>query len=108
MFRSLLVLLITCVSFSSATAALDRHWLKAKEKDIPFRTVRSAPTAANDDFRITAATEVLLDGRPCPFERVPNNATIIFLETTTNESKEIARIHFRTGRPAASPTSAKP
>ena len=38
-----------------------------------------------------------LDGRPCRYEDVPDGATIILLETATNWSKEIVKIHFQSG-----------
>jgi hypothetical protein len=106
MLRSLSPLCIVLLTLSSTTASFERKLPHAMMKEIPLGSVRSVPTvAANDDFRITAATEVLLDGHPCPYARIPNNATIILLETTTNESKQIVRIHFRTGQPSALPAS---
>jgi hypothetical protein len=108
MLRWKLALFVVLVCISSATASVERRLPQTMEKDIPLKFLRSLPTtAANDDFRITAATEVLLDGRPCPYQRIPNHATIILLETMTNESKEIARIHFRSGS-SVSPASKKP
>lgn len=106
MLRSLSLFFVVLLTLSSANASFERKLPHAMTNAIPLGSVRSVSTAAaNDDFRITSATEVLLDGRPCPYARIPNNATIILLETTTNESKEIARIHFRTGQPSALPAS---
>lgn len=102
MLRSLSPLLFLVLTFSSATASFERKLPHGLGKEIPLRSVRSlTTTSANDEYRITPSTEVLLDGRPCPYARIPKNATIILLETMTNESKEIARIHFRTGSSAS-------
>ncbi len=96
MLRCALGLFLTLVGVSSATASLNHKQALSTEKTIPVRSVRSLSAAADlDSFRITKATEVLLDGRPTSYERIPHSATIILLETTTNESKEISRIHFR-------------
>ena len=98
MLRWKLALLVVLVSLSSATASVERRLPQTMEKDIPIKFLRSLSTiTGKDDFRITATTEVLLDGRPCPYQRIPNHATIILLETTTNQSKEITRIHFHSG-----------
>jgi hypothetical protein len=106
MIRGMLVLLVSVMVLTPASASLDRKERRALPRDVPVKSLRLLPTAASDDFRITAATEVLLDGRPCRYEQVPNSATIILLETTSNESKEITRIHFSTTRrPSSSPTS---
>ncbi|HEY7309253.1 MAG TPA: hypothetical protein VH643_07860 [Gemmataceae bacterium] len=67
-------------------------------KNLPAKAIESLVRAPSDDeFRITATTEVLLNGRPCRYEDVPDRATILHLETATNESKEILTIHFQTG-----------
>ncbi len=96
MLRCALGLLLTLAGISSATASVNHKQALSTEKNIPLRSVRSLPAAGDlDTFRITKATEVLLDGRPTSYERIPKSATIILLETTTNESKEISRIHFR-------------
>lgn len=107
MIRWMLVLLVSVMCLTPASASLDRKEPRALPKDLPIKSVRLLPTAtASDDFRITTATEVLLDGRPCRYEQVPNSASIILLETTSNESKEITRIHFSsTRRPSSSPAS---
>jgi hypothetical protein len=109
MLRSLSPLVLVVLILSSATASFERKLPHGLGKEIPLASVRSLTTAAaNDEYRISPATEVLLDGRPCPYSAIPNTATIILLETMTNESKEIARIHFRTGsRPASAASPSK-
>jgi hypothetical protein len=104
MVRGTLVLLFSLLFLTPANASLDR---KPKRDLHKYLSVPALParTAAADDFRITEKTEVLLDSRPCRYDQVPDGATIILLETTTNLSKEITRIHFRSRR---SSTSAAP
>jgi hypothetical protein len=106
--RWMTVLLVSLLYFSPVRASLGRKQRPAVDKHIPIKTVASLPAAsANDEFRITPATEVLLDGRPCRYEQVPDSAIIILLETVTNENKEIARIHFRTSLRKAPSTMSK-
>jgi len=101
------VLLVSLLSLSPVHASLGRKEPPPVDKQIPIKIVASSPVAsANDEFRITPTTEVLLDGRPCRYEQVPDNTIIILLETVSNESREIVRIHFRTlRRPVPSSTS---
>lgn len=97
MMRWLLVLLALVTILSPTTASLSRKHRPDVPKGLPPKVIESlvrVPT--RDEFRLTATTEVLLDGRPCRYEDVPDGATILLLETATNESKEILTIHFRT------------
>lgn len=100
-------LFVSSLVLSSASASLDRREPRALTERFPPRVLLSSsrPDAKNDEYRITKETEVLLDGRPCRFEQIPKDATIVLLETVTNESKEISRIHFRSKRRTTSPTS---
>jgi hypothetical protein len=92
---------------SSASASLDRRQGLVERRAIPLKSLLSysSGSAKNDEYRITGKTEVLLDGRPCRYEQIPNDAIIVLLETTTNESKEITRIHFRSARRPTSTSS---
>ena len=107
MIRWMMILLVSLLSLSPAHASLDRKERPAGNKLLSIKSLFSLSAASpkDDEFRITEKTEVLLDGRPCRYERIPNGATIILLEIVTNESKEIARIHFRSPRRSASSTS---
>lgn len=108
MIRWMLLLLVTTLSFSPVEASLGRKARPPIDQGIPIKTVASlSAVSGSDEFRITAATEVRLDGRSCRYEEVPNSATIILLETASTESKEIVRIHFRSSRRPASPTTSK-
>jgi hypothetical protein len=100
-------LFVSSLVLSSASASLDRREPTALTGRIPHRAILSSsgPVEKNDEYRITQDTEVLLDGRPCRFEQVPKDATIVLLETITNESKEISRIHFRSARRTKAPVS---
>lgn len=100
-------LFLSLLYVSSSHASLDRRERLAEHKTIPIKSLLSfcAASANNDEFRVTEKTEVLLDGRPCRYEKIPDGARIVLLETVTNESKEISRIHFRSPRRPASSTS---
>jgi hypothetical protein len=98
---------VSLLFISSVSASLDRRERVAQSGLLPLKALLaySAPADKSDEYRITENTEVLLDGRPCRFEQIPKDATIVLLETVTNESKEISRIHFRSARRTKSPTS---
>jgi hypothetical protein len=104
MIRWMTILLVSLFYFSPACASLERKECPKNEL-IPIKSLLSSVAATNDEFRITEKTEVLLDGRPCRYEQVPEGAVIVLLETVSNESKEIARIHFRSPRQPASSTA---
>ena len=107
MWKGLTALFVTLMYLSSVHASLDRKERPEENRFIPLKSILSFTTASaeKDEFRITEKTEVLLDGRPCRYEQIPEGATIVLLETVTNESKEISRIHFRSQRRPASTTS---
>ncbi len=107
MMRWSATFLVSLLSISSVSASLDRRDRPARNGLLPLNAVLaySAPAAKSDEYRITENTEVLLDGRPSRFEQIPKDATIVLLETVTNESKEISRIHFRSARRTKSPIS---
>lgn len=107
MIRWLSVLLVSILYFSPVHASLDRKERLSENRSALVKSLFSSSSriAKDDDFRITSNTEVRLDGRPCPYEKIPQGATIVLLETVTNESKEIARIHFRSPKRSTSPTT---
>lgn len=55
----------------------------------------SAPPSP--EYRLTHNTQVLLDGKPCAFERIPASATIIRMDVEA-DSDVILRIQFRTAK----------
>jgi hypothetical protein len=111
MTRWMLVLLMPFLILPAATASLSPRQRPSVRTDLPAHVVaslhRKSSTASNEDFRLTEKTEVLLDGRPCRYKDVPDGATIILLETATNESKEILKIHFQTTKRRPSPAASK-
>lgn len=99
MMRWMLVLFAFVTVLSPTFASLSRKQRPDVPRGLPPKAIQSlARVPSGDEFRLTATTEVLLDGRPCRYEDVPDGATILLLETATNESKEILKIHFRTKR----------
>jgi len=107
MIRWMTVLFVSLFYFSPLHASLDRKERPAGNNLISAKSSSCLSTAAakDDAFRITEKTEVLLDGRPCRYDQVPDGALILLLEIVSNESKEIARIHFRSPRRSASSVS---
>lgn len=105
--RCLASLFVLFLFLSSAAASLENRERPAGNSALLLKSLfsLSSDSAKNDEYRITEKTEVLLDGRPCRYEKIPNDAIITLLETTTNESKEITRIHFRSARRSTAPTS---
>ncbi len=62
----------------------------------PFREYRSdvlRGKPAQPTYRITDATRVLLDGRPCDYAAIPAGARIMRLEVS--EDGAIITVHFR-------------
>jgi hypothetical protein len=107
MVRWVLPLLASVTVLSPAIASLSRKQRPPVPKNLPDKAIESlVRVPSSDEFRITATTEVLLNGRPCRYEDVPDGATILLLETATNESKEILKIHFQTGSRGATPKAA--
>jgi hypothetical protein len=65
--------------------------VRLAEKPAPQAVARQQP----DGFVITAQTEVLLDGRPCRYDDVPDGAAIVQLEVAA-DGKTVLKVHFRT------------
>lgn len=108
MMRWVLVLLACATILSPATASLSRKQRPDVPRLLPAKALAAAlRVPASDEFRVTGATKVFLNGQPCRYEDVPEGATVILLETATNESKEILTIHFQTGSRSAAPISGK-
>lgn len=107
MVRWIVVLLVSLFYLTPVCASLAPKEHPAGNKLVLLKSRSSlyAVAAKHDEFRITEKTEVLLDGRPCRYEEIPDGATILLLETVSNESTEIARIHFRSPRRPPSSTS---
>jgi hypothetical protein len=109
MIRCVLVVLASLTFLSPAMANLARKDPPAIKKQLPLEILKPfCFSVSNDEFRVTAATEVLLDGRPCRYSEVPRGATIILLELASNESKEIVKVHFQTTVPQSTQRRSAP
>ena len=49
---------------------------------------------ATPEFKVTEQTEILLDGKACRYQDVPEQATILRMEVAP-DGKTVLRIHFR-------------
>jgi hypothetical protein len=108
MTRWVLVFLALLTIHSSAMASLSPKQRPVVRMELPTQVFGYfRPEPVNEEFRLTMTTEVLLNGRPCRYKDVPDGATIILLETATNESKEILKIHFQTTSRRSSPAGSK-
>jgi hypothetical protein len=102
MVRAILTLTVACLLCSGVAASLPKSSPPSPERaSLPAK----GPAGANKESRqsgsggtlvITARTKVLLNGRPCRYEQVPDNAVITFAEVDSDQ-KTLLRIHFRTG-----------
>jgi hypothetical protein len=61
-----------------------------------FSALAVKPSAASE-YVVTELTEILLDGKPCRYEDVPEKATILRMEVAP-DGKTVLRAHFRTGK----------
>src|SRR5262249_33535040 len=59
-------------------------------------TLRRAAGGENKwEIALTDQTEILLNGKPCRYEEVPRNASIMQMEVA-EDKKTVLKIHFRT------------
>jgi len=85
-------------------------------KEAPHVPAAKAPAAAlavvaerapaSDDYVVTEGTEVLLNGKPCRYQAVPNNASILRMELGP-DNKTVLKIHFRTAPATSTPPSGR-
>jgi hypothetical protein len=54
-------------------------------------------SSAASEYVVTERTMILLDGKPCRYEDVPEKATILRMEVAP-DGKTVLRAHFRTGK----------
>jgi hypothetical protein len=95
------------VTAAPATLAARKDGPLFGNKAAPHFQSAQAPTRAlavvgaraeSDDYVVTEQTEVLLNGKPCSYKEVPDNATILRLELGP-DNKTVRKIHFRAGNP---------
>jgi hypothetical protein len=102
----LTVALAVWMSFASAAWAslAPRKESRALTRDIASVLVArlAAPAAeqpsaqaTTQEFVLKENAEVLLNGKPCKYEQIPSNATIVLLELAA-DNKTVLKIHFRT------------
>jgi hypothetical protein len=89
-----LVVLLGTVAAASATPVPPRReppafWGRVS----PDLVGRVFPAEEEPQYHMTDQTEVKLDDKVCPFERVPDDARIILLEVGSDHA--ILRIHFQ-------------
>jgi hypothetical protein len=58
---------------------------------------KAARGEAQLEFVLTKETEVLLDGKPCKYEDIPANASILKMEVAADR-KTVLRVQFRSGK----------
>lgn len=71
--------------------------------DVPTRKAPATPAKSKEtpkeptQFEMTEETEVLLDGQPCEYADVPDNAIVVRMEVLPDR-RTIVRMHFRSRR----------
>jgi hypothetical protein len=97
MIRFALTFLTFLTFLSPATAIVTprRERLSGPEKGYLLIEKQLQDLSSESTYLITEKTEVLLDGRKCPYEKVPNSAKIILMEIDSEANKVILRIHFQ-------------
>jgi hypothetical protein len=96
MTRSTLALAAVLACASAAPASLSRRDGTDLGQRVPvLRTGEPRALARVGDFLITDQTEILLDGRPCKYDQVPEGAVIILLDVKSGPEKVVRKIHFR-------------
>jgi hypothetical protein len=63
------------------------HLVEAREQATGLET--------ESEFIVTNRTEVLLNGKPCRYEEVPEHAGIVRMEVAADK-RTVLKIHFRT------------
>jgi hypothetical protein len=75
-------------------------------KEAPHSQAAKAPKSAlavvatraqSSDYVVTEETEVLLNGKPCRYNEVPNSATILRMELGP-DNRTVLKLHFRAGK----------
>jgi hypothetical protein len=93
---------LTWVSVSAASLTPRTETSTFGENDVPLKLAskicaQATAQVARSPYVLNERTEVMLDGKPCKYESVPANASIIRLETAADE-KTVLKIYFRSGK----------
>lgn len=100
MIRTAVILAFFLFGFSPALASISWNAEASPWKELvlhrPKPKAETAKKTINPDtpFKMTADTEVQLDGETCTYDAVPRDAIVIFIELAADE-ETIHRIHFR-------------
>jgi hypothetical protein len=102
MIRLTLVLATWMSLFSVVSASLVPRKASSplgKEAQVSKLSGRTLEQAAGvqdrSEFIVTERTEILLDGKPCKYADVPQQARIVLMEVAA-DNKTVLKIHFRT------------
>jgi hypothetical protein len=96
MIRLVACLVCTLGVASTAPAIPVRHDpLEGRKKGPADSVKRLSLDERPGQYRITAKTEVFVNGRPCKYEEVPADAVILRMEIVSPEDREILKIYFQ-------------
>lgn len=92
---SLFILTLACGSLHASLTPRPKLPL-TEQKFAPLIAKLSAapPVPRKQTFEVTSRTEIFLDGKPCPYAKVPRTAEITYMEVTADR-KHAVKIHFR-------------
>ena len=90
---------LVSVASASLTPRNERPPLEPRvpRAQAPKVAAEAAEYKAAPEFKVTEQTEILLDGKACRYEDVPQQATVLRMEVAPDR-KTVLRIHFRTGK----------
>jgi hypothetical protein len=81
---------VVLIGFLAVTEAAPRQKRTPANPPVPVKRIAAEP---EEEYVITARTEIILDGKECKFDDVPDDAEIILMEVAANR-KTILKIHF--------------
>src|SRR5438045_5292020 len=92
---SLITLMLACGPVQANLTAWPKLPL-TEQKFAPLVAKLSSapPVSRKQTFEVTSRTEIFLDGKPCPYAKVPRTAEITYMEVTADK-KHAVKIHFR-------------
>lgn len=76
------------------------------KKSPPAAAKKEASPPTEAPFQLVKSSEIRLDGRPCRFEEVPDDAEIVLLEIAPRGL--VLRVHFESKPPAIDAESSPP
>src|SRR5579885_1116904 len=95
MLRRTLAFVVLLGAVAPALAARAPYQGRLRTGPLPAHLLKPAePVEDKDGLVINDDTEILLDGRACKYEDVPNNAEITLIDLSADK-KVVRKIHFR-------------